>query len=164
MVPVSANPTAPSSGDHWTGLCPDEIDVASVHEWLVRPDCGGIVVFSGTARDHAGERTGVESLTYEAWESRATERIDAVVAELNRRWPAVRRVAVLHRTGLVPVGSSAVVVGVSAPHRDEAFAAARFGIDAVKSSVPIWKRERHSGGEDWGLEGAEMVDPASVAS
>ena len=65
MVPVSANPAAPSSGDHWTGLCPDEIDVASVHEWLVRPDCGGVVVFSGTARDHAGDRTGVESLTYE---------------------------------------------------------------------------------------------------
>lgn len=161
---MSANPSAPSSGDDWTGLCPERIDVSRVHEWLVRPDCGGIVVFSGTARDHAGDRVGVEALTYEAWESRASERIDAVVAELRQRWPEVRAVAVLHRTGEVTVGSAAVVVGVSTPHRAQAFEAARYGIDAVKAAVPIWKRERHAAGDDWGLEGAEMVDPADVAT
>lgn len=162
--PVSRNPSAPSKGDDWTGLCPERIDVSGVHEWLVRPDCGGIVVFSGTARDHAGDRVGVEALTYEAWESRASERIDSVVTELRRRWPEVRAVAVLHRTGEVPVGSAAVVVGVSTPHREQAFDAARYGIDAVKAAVPIWKRERHADGDDWGLEGAEMVDPADVAT
>ncbi|MGI9579158.1 MAG: molybdenum cofactor biosynthesis protein MoaE [Microthrixaceae bacterium] len=156
------NPSAPPSGDDWTGLCSDAIDASAVHHWLVRDDCGAIVVFSGTARDHAGDRSGVESLTYEAWESRASERIDSVVTELRRRWPDVRAVTVLHRTGEVPVGSAAVIVGVSAPHRSEAFEAARYGIDAVKAAVPIWKRERHADGEDWGLEGAEMVDPADV--
>ena len=164
MVHVSSNPAAPSSGDDWTGLCPSPIDAGPVHEWLVRPRCGGIVVFSGTARDHAGDRTGVESLTYEAWESQASQRIRTVVSELRRRWPEIGAVAVLHRTGEVPVGSAAVVVGVSAPHREEAFMAARFGIDAVKAAVPIWKRERHSAGEDWGLEGAEIVEPSQVAS
>ena len=159
---VSVNPRPVTGEDDWTGLCPAPIDAASVHDWLVRPDCGAVVVFSGTARDHAGDRTEVEALTYEAWESQASERIGAVVTELRRRWPEVGAVAVLHRTGEVPVGSSAVLVGVSAPHRDEAFGAARYGIDAVKAAVPIWKRERHSGGEDWGLEGAEMVDPADV--
>jgi molybdopterin synthase catalytic subunit len=68
----------------------------------------------------------------------------------------------IHRTGDVPIGGEAVVVVVSAPHRAEAFDAARFGIDAVKSSVPIWKRERWAGGEDWGLEADRLVEPTDV--
>jgi molybdopterin synthase catalytic subunit len=79
-------------------------------------------------------------------------------AELRARWPTVGRVALLHRVGVLEVGESAVVVVVSAPHRDEAFAAARFGIDALKRSVPIWKRETWSGGESWGLEAQHIVD------
>ena len=65
---------------------------------------------------------------------------------------SVRRIALIHRTGTVPVGESAVIAVVSAPHRDEAFAAARFCIDALKATVPIWKREEWSGGTSWGLE------------
>jgi molybdopterin synthase catalytic subunit len=56
------------------------------------------------------------------------------------------------------VGDSAVVVVVSAPHRAEAFEAARFCIDTLKRSVPIWKRETWAGGESWGLEAQHIVD------
>ena len=66
--------------------------------------------------------------------------------------------ALLHRTGRLAVGDAAVVVAVSTPHRPEAFAAARFAIDAVKATVPIWKKETWDGGEAWGLEGHELVD------
>jgi molybdopterin synthase catalytic subunit len=58
----------------------------------------------------------------------------------------------------VPVGESAVVVAVSAPHRDEAFLAARYCIDAVKASVPIWKHETWAGGEAWGSDAQELMD------
>ena len=74
------------------------------------------------------------------------------------RWSTVRRVALLHRTGVVPVGESAVIAVVSAPHRDEAFAAARFCIDALKATVPIWKREEWSGGASWGLEPQHITE------
>jgi molybdopterin synthase catalytic subunit len=121
------------------------------------------VCFTGTARDHSAGRSEVTMLTYEAWEEVAVGRLASVAAELRRRWPAVGRVALVHRTGDVSVGEAAVVVVVSAPHRGDAFDAARFGIDAVKATVPLWKREHWSGGADWVREGAELVHPAEVA-
>jgi molybdopterin synthase catalytic subunit len=59
------------------------------------------------------------------------------------------RVAVAHRIGAVPLGEASVLVAVSAPHRDEAFAAARAVIDAVKEQVPIWKREIDGERAEW---------------
>lgn len=133
-----------------------------VHAWLVRPECGAVVQFTGTARDHSEGRSEVEALTYEAYGAEAVKRFGAVVGEIRRRWPDVGRIAILHRTGEVAVGSAAVHVGVCAPHRDCAFEAARFGIDAVKASVPIWKLERHSEGEDWGLDGSELSEASEL--
>jgi molybdopterin synthase catalytic subunit len=132
--------------------------------WVVRPDCGAVVTFTGTARDHAPGREGVERLEYEAYESEAERRLAAVADELRGRWPEVGRVALWHRVGVVPIGEAAVVVALSAPHRDAAFEAARFGIDAIKASVPIWKRETWRDGESWGLEAQHLVEPASVES
>ena len=56
------------------------------------------------------------------------------------------------------LGDAAVVVAVSAPHRGEAFDAARFAIDELKRVAPIWKREVWAGGESWGLEPQHIVD------
>lgn len=148
-------------GDDWTGLVGADLPRPEVSDWVVRRDCGAVVVFTGTARDHSEGRPGVELLTYEAYESEALRRLDDVAAEIRRRW-TVGRVALLHRVGEVPIGEVAVVVAVSAPHRDEAFAAARFGIDAVKGSVPIWKRERWRGGDDWGLGSMDVTAVADV--
>ncbi len=78
--------------------------------------------------------------------------------EARVRWPVLGRIALLHRVGVLAVGESAVVVVASAPHREEAFAAARFCIDTLKRSVPIWKRETWAGGESWGLEAQHIVD------
>jgi len=64
------------------------------------------------------------------------------------RWP-VTRVAMIHRTGRAGVGEASVAVGVSAPHRAPAFEAARFAIDTLKATVPIWKKEIWEGGEAW---------------
>ncbi|MEZ5239593.1 MAG: molybdenum cofactor biosynthesis protein MoaE [Microthrixaceae bacterium] len=154
--------TVPTSD--WVALLATELPVHEVHDWLVRDDCGVVVQFSGTTRDHSGERSGVVALTYEAYEAEALARMRAVVGEMRRRWPDAVAVALLHRTGEVPLGGAAVHVGVSAAHRDTAFEAARFGIDALKASVPLWKRETHRGGNDWGLDGTSLTDPAEVRS
>lgn len=146
MPPVRA----PGDRDDWVALTPHELPVATAYEWAVRPDCGAVVLFSGTVRDHADGRAGVEHLTYEAYEDRVVARFTAIAEELRRRWPGTGRVALLHRTGRLLVGESSVVTVVSAPHRAEAFEAGRFAIDALKESAPIWKHEVWADGADWG--------------
>jgi molybdopterin synthase catalytic subunit len=148
----------PPEGDTWLGLSAEPLPVAEALSWAVRPDCGGLVLFSGTARDHAEGRPGVERLEYEAYDAQVVPRLGEVAAEARVRWPDVGRIALLHRTGVLTVGDSAVIVVVSAPHRAEAFEAARFCIDALKRSAPIWKREMWSDGESWGLEAQHIVD------
>jgi molybdopterin synthase catalytic subunit len=148
----------PPPGETWLGLSSSALPVAEALSWAGRPDCGGLVLFSGTARDHAEGRPGVDQLEYEAYDSQVVPRLQDVADEARVRWPTVGRIALLHRTGVLAIGESAVVVVVSAPHRDEAFEAARFCIDTLKRTVPIWKRERWAGGESWGLEAQHIVD------
>ena len=116
------------------------------------PSCGAVVTFEGTVRDHAPGRDGVSSLEYEAYAEHVEPRLAAVAAEAGARWPGVGRVAILHRVGLLRVTEPAVIVVVSAAHRDDAFEAARFCIDTVKATAPIWKKETWSGGADWGAD------------
>ncbi len=139
-----------SRDDHtWLGLSEGPLPLISVSEWAVRPDCGALVVFTGTVRDHAGGRDGVSSLEYEAYTEQVDPRLAAVAADARRRWPDLGRLAMLHRIGVLRVEEAAVVVAASAPHRDDAFAAARFCIDTLKETVPIWKKETWEGGQSW---------------
>ena len=142
----------PPDGDDWVGLSADPLPLDAASSWAVLPSCGAVVTFSGHARDHSDGRDGVTRLDYEAYESQVTPALSRLAAEMRRRWPDVGRVVLLHRHGTLAVTDAAVVVVVSSPHRDVAFEAARFGIDALKASTPIWKREVWDGGESWGLE------------
>jgi molybdopterin synthase catalytic subunit len=148
----------PASGDDWFALTDEVLPVAELYDWAVLPRCGAVVVFSGTVRDHADGREGVELLSYEAYEPAAVERFGALAAEARRRWPAIGRVAMVHRLGILEVSESAVVVAVSAPHRDDAFEAARYVIDTLKETVPIWKHETWRDGADWGTGAAPIRD------
>jgi molybdopterin synthase catalytic subunit len=118
---------------------------------VVRPDCGAQVLFSGTVRDHAEGRSGVSQLEYEAYIEQVEPRLARIAAETRRRWPMVGRLVLLHRTGILALGECSVLVVASSPHRAEAFEAARWSIDTLKATVPIWKRETWDGGSDWGL-------------
>ena len=104
------------------------------------------MLFSGIVRDHAVDeqgvmRTDVQRLVYEAYESQAEASFQQIADEVRVRWPNTGRVVLLHRTGELGLGESSVVAVVSAPHRPEAFEAARYAIDALKASAPIWKHE-----------------------
>jgi len=114
-------------------------------------------VFCGTVRNHSDGRPGVVSLEYEAYLEQVEPRLMAVASTARARWP-VGRLALIHRVGRLEVGEVSVVVAVSTPHRAESFEAARFCIDTVKESVPIWKRETWSEGSDWALCPNELVD------
>ena len=88
-------------------------------------------------------------MTYEAYEEPARRVMGEIAAEARRRWPSVERIALLHRVGDLGLSEPSVAVAVSSPHRDDAFVAARFCIDTLKESAPIWKQEHWSGGSDW---------------
>jgi molybdopterin synthase catalytic subunit len=157
----------PASGNSWLSLTSEVLPIAAAYEWAVLPNCGAVVLFSGTVRDHAVDEHGVlrdhvASLTYEAYESQVVPRLSAIDVELRQRWPQTGRVVLIHRTGELALGESSVIAVVSAPHRGEAFEAARFAIDALKLSVPIWKREVWRDGADWGVAAGAPIDAASV--
>jgi molybdopterin synthase catalytic subunit len=120
------------------------------------PAAGAVVTFLGTTRNtNAGRR--VVRLEYEAFAAMAKGEMRALAVEAGRRWP-IRRVAMVHRIGLVRVGEASVAIAVSAGHRAEAFAACRWLIDRLKEIVPIWKREHFRGGRVW--IGAQQGGPA----
>jgi len=125
-----------------THLSREPIDVARWHEQLVvDPRNGAAVEFVGIVRGTEAKQP-IDYLDYEAYEPMA-ERVIAQLIEMARqRWP-VHELYVRHRVGRVEVGQVAVLIGVHAPHRDEAFAACRYLIDAIKKDAPIWKSAVH---------------------
>lgn len=111
------------------------------------PKAGAVVVFIGMTRDN-NEGRHVERLEYEAYAGMAERELEKIAQEARERW-AIARLAVVHRTGVVPIGMASVVIAVSAAHRGDAFSAARFTIDRLKEVVPIWKKEFFAGGAIW---------------
>lgn len=128
---------------------------------LATPEDGAIVGFLGVTRRspgtpapgqeaeaarHAGR--AVESLEYEAMPELARRVLDQIADEIEARF-GVTRLAIVHRTGEVPLGEPSVAILACAPHRDAAFDAARYAIDETKARAPIWKAERFEDGHVW---------------
>lgn len=153
---TAMNLQPPSAGNSWAALSFLSLPVGPVVEWAVRDDCGALVLFNGTTRDHAVGREGVTRLEYEAYEEPTLRRFAEIDEAARGMWPAVGRIALLHRVGVVEVGESAVLVAVSAPHRSDAFEAARYCIDTLKQTAPIWKLETWNGGSAWGTDAQEI--------
>lgn len=148
----------PIDAADWVGLSAEPLPVEAALRWTQTPDSGGQVLFTGTVRDHAEGRTGVDWLEYEAYDEQVEPRLRALCAEIRSRWPEVRRLVLLHRIGRLALSEVAVVVVVGTPHRPEAFDAARFAIDSLKATIPIWKKESWEGGEAWGTDAAPVEE------
>ncbi len=137
-------------------------DLAStLADELATDEDGGVVAFVGRTRvtpgtpapgqeDEAARHAGrvVDELEYEAYEPMALGVLGQIADEIETRF-GVARVAIVHRSGRVPLGEASVVVVAVAPHRDAAFAAARYAIDETKARAPIWKAERFEDGVVW---------------
>ncbi len=128
---------------------------------LATVEDGGVVAFLGRTRVTPGtpapgqealaaahEGSAVDALDYEAFEPMALGVLGQIADEIEARW-GVLHLAIVHRTGSVPLGDASVAVVAASPHRDAAFEAARYAIDETKARAPIWKSERFEDGHVW---------------
>jgi MoaE-MoaD fusion protein len=147
-----------SGGAHAVGvlfeLTARPLDARRLEAAVEHKGAGAICTFTGVVRDHSRGRA-VTHLDYEAYAEMATAQMRKIGDEIAERWPEAR-VAMAHRTGKLEIGEASVVVSVSAPHRAEAIAACQWGIDRLKESVPIWKKEHAADGTFW-IEGEESI-------
>ncbi len=147
IPPVSGG----SEGGVLFELTEEALDARRLEAAVAHAGAGAICTFTGIVRDSSrGEE--VTHLEYEAYREMVEKQMRAISEEIAGRWPEAR-VAMAHRTGRLEVGEASVVITASCPHREEAFAACKWGIDRLKESVPIWKKEFAASGAVW-IEGA----------
>jgi molybdopterin synthase catalytic subunit len=128
-------------------LTTDPIDVTTALNYLQSEQAGAIDLFLGVVRDNTQERP-VDRLEYEAYDRMAISEMQKIAHEAQQQWP-ILRYAIIHRKGTLQIGEMAVLIGVATAHRADAFDACRYIIDTIKKTVPIWKKEVFTSGEEW---------------
>ena len=123
-----------------------------------RADVGALVTFTGVVRDRDGG--GLQRMEIEHYPGMTERAIAAIEAEAVARWN-LRDSLITHRFGPLAVGEAIMMVATAAPHRGDAFAAAEFLMDYLKSRAPFWKREVTTAGAEW--VAAKDEDEATLA-
>jgi molybdopterin synthase catalytic subunit len=129
------------------GLTREPIDTERLIAAVKGGEDGAVVIFEGTVRNNSRGRQTIY-LDYEAYDEMARSRMGALAGEARTRF-GVRQVAMVHRLGRLQVGETSVLIVVAAAHRGPAFEACRWLIDALKKTVPIWKKETFVDGAVW---------------
>jgi len=139
----------------------EDFDVAAEQRKLSdgRPDIGAVVTFTGICRGGEGA-DAISSMTLEHYPGMAEEEVARHVAEAESRW-ALKDVTVIHRYGKLVPGDNIVLVVTASAHRGDAFAAAEFLMDYLKTSAPFWKREERAGQAAW-VEAKSQDDAAAA--
>jgi MoaE-MoaD fusion protein len=135
------------SGPHYFALTRQAIDTRVIVHRLLTGVEGAVVTFEGTVRNNTKGRPTLY-LDYECYEAMALQMMARIGCEVAAGF-AISRLAMVHRLGRMLVGETSVAVIVTAPHRRPAFEAALEGINRLKKTVPIWKKEHFVDGEIW---------------
>jgi molybdopterin converting factor subunit 1 len=154
LPPVSGGSDSPfthqitddASGNFYA-LTRQPIDAASLARQLLRGEDGAFVNFEGVTRNNTKGRP-TRYLDYECYEPMAIKVIAQIGSEIASSF-AIGRIAMVHRLGRIEIGETSVSIVVTAPHRKPAFDAALEGINRLKRTVPIWKKEYFADGEVW---------------
>ncbi len=125
----------------------DPLSEVECNDFVKDSSAGGTVIFIGTVRDHTRGKKVVE-LEFECYEPMAFKEMEKIAGAIKNRWKAIK-VSMHHRVGSLNIGEIPVIIAVSTPHRQAAFEACQFGIDTLKETVPIWKKEVFEDGELW---------------
>ncbi|KAL4228298.1 Molybdopterin synthase catalytic subunit [Mactra antiquata] len=115
------------------------IDIGNLTTRVTSPTCGAISTFLGTTRNNFQGKK-VKTLEYEAYEPMAKKEMQKICDNIRDKW-SVENIALVHRIGDVPITQASVAIVVSSPHRKESLEAVQYGIDTLKATVPIWKKE-----------------------
>ena len=145
---TAANSAVPSaSSDDRIEITRNPIPNAELAAAVRTAADGAVATFDGCVRNHSHGRATLY-LEYEAYESRALEKMRAIAAPLHANY-AITQAVIVHRLGRLEIGENSVFIAVSAPHRGAAFDACRYAIDTLKKTVPIWKKEFFADGAVW---------------
>jgi molybdopterin synthase catalytic subunit len=129
------------TGPDWIALMHTPLMVSAAAAFVTDAAAGGIDVFLGTTRaETSPDGRTLVALDYEAYADMALRQLRDLASRARLQWP-ITKLALLHRTGRVPVGEESVIIAVSTPHRADAFTACRWLIDSLKVDVAIWKKE-----------------------
>lgn len=121
---------------------------AAMYEYVLDPTAGAIVIFSGTVREFTRGRQTLY-LEYAAYDRMALSKMRELIHECQKKWPQLK-MAIWHRVGVLQLTETSVLIGVSTPHRKNAFAAGEYAITTLKRTVPIWKKEYFADGQvEW---------------
>ena len=136
----------------------DILDARKATQTVATEKDGAVVTFAGIVRgNNRGKK--VLFLEYEAYPDMAIKMMKRIGDEIQKTW-GLTSVAMQHRVGRLNVGETSIVIVVSAPHRDDAFAACQYAINRFKRIVPIWKKEIFEDGELWVEGPVETVEAA----
>ena len=141
-------------------LTTQPLDRAEIVSAVTTPEHGAVVTFEGIVRNHSRNES-VSHLEYQAYAPLAHTELERIIAEAAAQWKV--RCAIGHRIGRVDAGDCSVIVAVSSPHRGDSFEACRWLMEALKSRVPIWKKEFTDNGAQW-IEGSDAVPSPSATS
>ncbi len=149
LPPVSGGsvPAGSAVEENLCALVRTPIETSAIVAQLKAPPDGAVVVFEGIVRNHSGKRSTLY-LEYEAYEAMAIAKMREIGAEMREKY-SIRRFAMVHRLGHLDIGETAVLIAVCSAHRAAAFDACRYGIDTLKRTVPIWKKEFFRDGAVW---------------
>lgn len=126
-------------------LSDSPLDLQEAMNFVQSPECGAIVTFVGTVRSEF-EGRAVRATHYEVYMEMAARELERMVIECRQRWK-LGKIAAFHRAGTLQVGEVSIILVVSAPHREEAFAACRYLIEQIKLRLPVWKKELYEDGD-----------------
>lgn len=129
-------------------LVTEELKFLEIQNELYRPEAGGVVCFEGRVRNHNNNRA-VTHLNYEAFDEMAISEGNKILTEAKVKFNVIEALAI-HRIGDLQIEETAIWVGVSSAHRENAFLACQYIVDQLKERVPIWKKEFYVDGDsDW---------------
>jgi MoaE-MoaD fusion protein len=149
LPPVSggAIPAGAAVEENLCALVRKPIETSEIVAQLKAPPDGAVVVFEGIVRNHSAGRSTLY-LEYEAYEAMALGKMREIGADMREKFQ-IRRYAMIHRLGRLEIGETSVLIVVCSAHRAAAFDACRYGIDTLKRTVPIWKKEFFRDGAVW---------------
>ncbi len=132
----------------------DSINICDILSQIHDETSGAISIFAGNVRNN-NSGSQVVGIFYDVYPEMAVLKMQEIESEVLTKWN-VRKFIALHRVGYIGVGETSVLVISSSEHRKEAFESCRYGIDNIKTRIPIWKKEIFENGYKW-TEGVKLV-------